>query len=229
MRGTGIGIIDTLHLTDVVYAADKLSVLGALPDDVLSGLKKWFSEYSDWLLHSRNGQDERGNGNNHTICYYVQLAAFSLFTEDRETVEVCRDAYKNELLYQMEDNGSFPAELNRTKPYNYSVFTLDNMVSLCHMLSEPENNLWEFSLPGGRSIKKGLDFMMPYLLDKSAWPYPKDVMHFESYPARFSMMIFAGCTLGIRNLIDLYDRLPADITDEEVRRNSAVLYPLLWM
>ena len=60
------------------------------------------------------------------------------------------------------------------------------------------------------------------------WGLP-DVMHFDAFPARTGFMMLAGCTLGRKELLDLYDRLPVESDDEEARRNIASRQPMLWM
>ena len=86
-------------------------------------------------------------------------------------------------MRQEAGDGSFPRSWGRTKPYNYSIFVVDNMVSICHMLSKPDDNLWEYESPEGKGIKKALDFITPYILNKKSWPYPPDVMHLDAFPA----------------------------------------------
>ena len=227
--GRGIGIIDTLHLVDVVFAVQRLKKLDAVTDDMYRGLQNWFGSYLGWMLTSANGMKEMNADNNHGVCFFVQAAAFALFTDNERIVDFCRDYYKNGLMKQMAPDGSFPRELGRTKPYNYSIFVVDNMVSLCQMLSKPDDDLWEFTLSDGRGIKRGLDFITPYIINKSVWPYPPDVMHFDAFPARASFMVFAGCSLGRQELLDLYESLPIEPEDEEARRNIAVRLPDLWM
>lgn len=227
--GRGIGIIDTLHLVDVVFAVQHLKGSEALTEEIHRGLKKWFARYLGWMLTHENGIQEMNKDNNHGVCFFVQAAAFARFTDNERIAEFCRDYYKKGLLRQEAEDGSFPRELGRTKPYNYSIFVVDNMVSLCQILSAEEDNLWEYESPEGRSIKKALDFITPYVEDKSTWPYPPDVMHFDAFPARYGFMMFAGCALGRRKLLELYERLPAESEDEEARRNIASRQPVLWM
>lgn len=228
-EGRGIGIIDTLHLADVPFAIETLRFSQAMTDDIYLGLKSWFARYLGWMLTDKNGIDEMTTTNNHSVCFFVQAAVFAQFTDNPRIVEFCRENYKKHLLPQISSDGSFPRETARTKPYNYSIFVLDNMVSLCHLLSTPEDNLWEYTLPDGTGIQKGLDFLTPYLLDKTSWPYPKDVMHFDAFPVRDAFMVFAGCTLGRQELLDLFEALPMESADEEARRNVAVRVPYLWM
>lgn len=227
--GRGIGVIDTIHLTDIPFAVQALLSSSSLSGQLLLGLKAWFAAYLDWMLTSPNGIDEMNTHNNHSVCFFMQAAVFALFTDNEEVLSFCRGQFRSRLIPQMAADGSFPLELARTKPYNYSAFILDNMVTLCHILSTPGDNLWQYRSPEGYSIKKALDFMAPYVLDKSTWPYPRDVMHFDSFPVRYSFLIFAGCTLGRQEYIDFFYSLPKASKDEEAQRNLAVNQPLLWM
>ncbi|WP_199616358.1 alginate lyase family protein [Paenibacillus alkalitolerans] len=98
-----------------------------------------------------------------------------MFTDNDDVLAMCRERYKTVLLpQQMASDGSFPRELARTKPYAYSIFVLDNMVTLCQLLSAPSDDLWSFRLLDGRGISLGLDFLYPFLADRSSWPYPPD-------------------------------------------------------
>ena len=131
----------------------------------------------------------------------------------------------------MAANGSFPAELARTKSYNYSIFVVDNMCTICHAASSANDNLWDFSLPDGRGIKKGIEFIYPFIADKSKWPYPPDIEHFDAFPAKTSFLLFAGIAYKDKRLIDTWSKLKnisAD-DDEEVIRNVAVKQPILWI
>ena len=126
-------------------------------------------------------------------------------------------------------DGSFPLELERTKPYGYSIFQLDNMATLCQVLSTPRDNLWLFELPDGRGIRQAMKFLYPYLADKSKWPYRPDVQAWEDWPARQPSLLFAGLALDEPKYLELWKKLPPDPTDPEVRRNIAIAQPILWL
>lgn len=227
--GRGIGIIDTIHLADIPFAIDALKNSPSMTEEIYDGLVDWFAQYLGWILSSRNGIEEMNTVNNHCICCIMQIAVFALFTDNQQIAEFCRMQYKTRLLSQMNPDGSFPLELARTKPYNYSAFLLDNLTSICQLLSTKNDNLWDYETSDHKSYKKALDFLTPYILDKSLWPYPKDVEHFDAFPIRYSFLLFAGHALGRQGLIDFYFQLPEDITDEEALRNLAVRTPALWM
>jgi hypothetical protein len=228
--GRGTGIIDTLHLVEVPLAINALQKSPALPPDVLAGLKTWFRDYADWMMTSKNGQEEAAAANNHSVAFFLQVAVFAQFAGDTPKVAECRRRFKEVFVpKQMALDGSFPAELKRTKPYGYSIFQLDNMASLCQVLSTPEDNLWNFELPDGRGIRKALAFLYPFLADKSRWPRKPDIQAWNAWPARQPSLLFAGLALSEPNYLDLWQKLPADPPDPEVRRNIAITQPLLWL
>lgn len=51
-------------------------------------------------------------------------------------------------------DGSFRLELERTKPYGYSIFQLDNMALLCQVLSKPGEDLWSTCSPTGAGFAR---------------------------------------------------------------------------
>ncbi len=129
----------------------------------------------------------------------------------------------------MAADGSFPAELKRTKPYAYSIFQLDNMAALCQVLSTPRDDLWRFELPDGRGLRKATAYLYPYLADKSKWPLKPDVQAWAGWPARQPSLLFAGTAYREPRYLDLWKKLPPDPSDAEVRRNMAITQPLLWL
>ncbi|MCL2833331.1 MAG: alginate lyase family protein [Treponema sp.] len=228
--GRGIGIIDTLHLIDIPAAADHLYEAGVMEKSIYEGLQSWFAKYLNWMCTHKYGVDELNHPNNHSVCAHVQAAAFARFTGNSGVLKMCADHYKNILLpNQMADDGSFPLELARTKPYGYSIFVLDNMATLCFMLSTEHDNLWEFTLADGRSIGRGLDFLYPFLIDKSGFPYKPDVMYHNEWPVAMSFMLFAAAAYGDKKWLDLYAGLDKNPTVTEVRRNTAIRVPYLWL
>ena len=228
--GRGIGIIDTLHIIEIPKAVEAMASSPAFPPEVLAGLKRWFTAYVSWMRTSKNGNDEANAGNNHAVAYWLQVAVFAQFTGDEANLAECRRHFTTVFVpKQMAADGSFPAELRRTKPYGYSIFQLDNMVTLCQVLSTPEYDLWHFTLPDGRNIHEAVAFMYPYLADKSTWPHPPDVMAWDGWPARQSSLLFAGLAFDEQKYLDLWRKLPADPTNEEVRRNIAITQPVLWV
>ncbi len=230
VTGRGVGIIDTVHLIEVAAAIEAMDARGALPAADAAPIKAWFRDYLAWLTTSAYGIDERDRGNNHGTCWVMQVAAFARMLGDRETLDDCRTRFKTWLLpNQMFQDGSFPLEMRRTKPYGYSLFQLDQLATVAQILSVPGDDLWTFTLPDGRSLKKAFAFMVPFIADKSKWTLPKDVMFFEYWPVRHASLVFAGLAYREPKYIELWKRLPADPVMTEIQRNMPVRYPSLWI
>ncbi len=230
VTGRGIGIIDTLHLAEVAKAAEVLEELGFLKGQDLAGIKNWFVQYLEWMCTHEFGIAERDNGNNHSTCWAVQVGAFANLVDDEEQLQFCRNFYKNTLLpNQMAEDGSFPRELGRTKPYGYSLFNLEAMTMVCEILSVPEDMLWDYTLEDGRNIGLGIAYMYPYMMDKSTWPLEPDVMYYDEWPVRHPLLLFGGLALNKPEYIELWKTLDPDPTVEEVIRNFPFRQPVLWV
>jgi Alginate lyase len=227
-NGRGIGIIDTLHLVEPARAATVLANAGVLED--AAAIKSWFAEYLNWMRTSKNGQEERDAKNNHGSCWVMQAAEFARFTGNEEVMAWCREHFKSALVpEQISPDGSLPLELARTKPYSYSLFDLDVMSTICQTLSTEKDNLWTFTTPDGRGMRKLLSFMVPFIKDKATWPYKHDVEHWDDFPNRQPSLLFAGVAFKQNDYIALWKTLNADPTVPEVIRNFPVRQPLLWV
>jgi hypothetical protein len=228
--GRGIGIIDTIQLMEVVQGLEVMESSAVLDKKLLAGVKDWFNQYITWLTTHPYGKDEMNAKNNHGTCWCMQTACFAKFTGNKEVLQFCIDRFKNVLLpNQIEANGSFPQELRRTKPFGYSIFNLDAMTTLCQILSTKEDNLWEFKTPDGRNIKKGIEFLQPFLADKNKWPYQHDVMHWESWPVAQPALVFGAVAYHDQTFLDTWKKLDHDPKDEEIIRNLPVRHVLIWL
>jgi len=228
--GRGIGIIDALHLIEVPAAVRAMEKSPAFPRDLAKDLRQWFRELAEWMTTSKNGDDEAHAKNNHAVAFYLQLAVYAEFIGDEAKLARCRKEYKEVFVAkQMVADGGFPLELARTKPYGYSIFQLDNMATLCQVLSTEQDNLWYYALPDGRGIRRAVEFLFPFLADKSKWTLKPDVQAWEGWPARQTNLIFAGLALGEQKYLDLWKKLPADPADPEVQRNIGITQPVLWI
>ncbi len=235
--GRSYGIIDTLHLVEVARAARHLEMAQAMTAAEFAGVREWFTEYLLWMRASTPGQTEEEAKNNHGTCWTVQAASFASFIGNENAIEMCRARFRDHLLPdQMAADGSFPLELKRSKPYSYSLFNLDMMAMVCVITlgigvspSGATNNLFQFALPNGDTYKKAVDFMYPYIADKSKWPYPHDVEYFGDLPNRQPSLLFAGLAYREQKFIDLWRKLPADPKTPEIIRNFPIRQPVLWL
>jgi beta-galactosidase len=228
--GRGIGIIDTIQLMEVVEGLEAMALSSAMDAGLLDKIKAWFARYLQWLTTHAYGKEEMNAANNHGTCWVMQTAAFAKFTGNTTLMDFCRDRYKNILLpRQMAVDGSFPQELKRTKPYGYSIFNLDAMTTICQLLSTPQDDLWLYQTPDGRSIKKGIEFLYPYIADKGTWTYAHDVMFWNEWPVAQPFLVFGANAYGRKDWLRTWQQLDHTPKGEEVIRNLPVRHPLIWI
>ena len=247
--GRGIGVIDTVHLADVALGVEALRGAKALTPDIEKGVVGWFRDYHSWIRTHQYGIDESKAENNHGTCWVLQAACFARLIGDQESLADCRRRLKEILLpNQMAVDGSFPREMVRTKPYGYAVFNLDVMTAVAVVLSTPQENLLTWSLPDGRSLVKGVEFLAPFVADRNGWlksvrkpskptaaqaessePIKPDVMYWDDWPVRQPFLIFGALTTGRTEWLETWKKLNPDPSVEEIIRNLPVREPVLWV
>src|SRR5690606_21754995 len=162
VTGRGIGIIDTIHFIDVVMGLLAIEEAGVADTETWQSIRHWFEQYLHWLTTHPYALEEKAAKNNHGICWVMQVAVFSSITGKAELLNECRRLFKEVLRpQQMAADGSFPLELGRTKPYGYSIFNLDAMAVIAHVLSSEQEDLWTYTIKGA-SVRKGIQFLYPY-------------------------------------------------------------------
>jgi hypothetical protein len=227
--GRSIGVIDTLHLVEVARATSHLmpKMMDAADQ---KGVQEWFRSYLDWLKTSEKGKAERDTLNNHAMCWALQAAEFAHLLNNTTTREEVFRQYTTILLpNQLGQNGSFPNELARTKPYSYSIFNFDVMTTLCQSLKGLQPDPLAFTLADGRGVGRAAEFIYPYLKDKGTWKWAKDVQHFDSLPVRSPGLLFSGVACSREEYIALWRSMNGDPTDREIIRNNPIRQPLLWV
>lgn len=228
--GRNYGIIDTIHFMEVAQGVLVMEGAAAFGQQTAAGVKEWFREYNNWLNTSKPGLQEKAIKNNHSTCWAMQVASFAKLCNDQAMMDSMRVRYKTVLLpRQMATDGSFPLEMARTKPYGYAIFNLDAMVMLCQILSTRHDNLWEYETPDGKSIRKGIAYLYPYIADKSKWPLKPDVMYWENWPVAQPFLLFGANAYHEKSWFNTWKSLDHQPQVEEVIRNLPIRHPLIWM
>tara|TARA_B100000809_G_scaffold19840_3_gene17486 strand:- start:5379 stop:6623 length:1245 start_codon:yes stop_codon:yes gene_type:complete len=227
--GRSIGIIDTIHLVEVALGAKYLFKSDAFTSEVQAEVKAWFRTYLTWINSHKYGLREKFQPNNHSVCWSMQAATFAYLVDDQEMLKWIRQHFKDNFIkVMMDQNGGFPQELRRTKPYGYSLFVIDAMAAVAQIASTPDDDLWTYQLPDGRGMKKGMSYIAPYIKDKKSWPLQPDVMYFDEWPVRHPSLIMAGLEFEQADYLTTWKTLDADPETYEVLRNLPLRHPLLW-
>jgi hypothetical protein len=169
--GNSGGIIET---TSIIKVTDAIGLLKGLPSWTAAdqkGLEEWFSKYLHWLLTSPIGIKEGKATNNHSTWYYAQVVHFALFTHNTTVAKEYLEKTKTLIARQIESDGSMPLELKRTKSFGYTLFNLNAFLNLAESGTKVGVDLYHFTTPDGRSIRKAIDFIAPYINPEKPWPY----------------------------------------------------------
>jgi hypothetical protein len=170
--GRGSGIIDTRHFIRVLDAVALLKETGAWTDADQAALTAWMKQYLDWLLHDPMGKDESSEKNNHGTWYDAQVAAIAMFIGERGIArQIVEDAKKKRIERCIEPDGQQPEEADRTKGLHYCVFNMSAMAVLARIGEHLNVDLWNYESADGRSLRRGLEFVVPYLLGEKDWPH----------------------------------------------------------
>ena len=170
--GRGIGLIETRGFTRIVDAVGLLKGSKALSGDDERALKDWFGRFLQWMIESKNGQEESAAKNNHGTYYDLQVVSFALFVGRPDLAkQTLEQAKQKRIAVQIEPDGRQPLELARTKAWSYSNGNLDGLTQLATLGERVGVDLWNFQTRDGRSIRKALDFLTPVALSEKKWDY----------------------------------------------------------
>jgi hypothetical protein len=170
--GRGIGIIDWAGINKLISPIQILDAGGVLPNETKTRLFAWFEEYLDWLLNSECGKDEDSTFNNHGTWYDVQVVGIELMLGKTDLATARLEKAKSKrIASQIEPDGSQPLELARTKSLGYSTMNLRGFLHLANLGQKTGVDLWNFETDDGRSIKKALNFLLPFAKGEKCWEY----------------------------------------------------------
>lgn len=183
-EGRGAGLIDTRHLIKVIDGIGLLNGSKNWKQTDQKGMQQWFSHFLNWMHTSKNGLDELETKNNHGTWYDAQRLTMALFIDSLDLAKKIVNSATVRLDQQMDNEGKFPKEMERTIALHYNVFNLEAFFLIANMAEKVGIDFWNQTTPSGKSLKKGFEFQYPFLTQKKEWtgqqikPFPYD----EGYP-----------------------------------------------
>ena len=171
--GRGAGILEGRHLATAADGVGLLTKSKAWKSVDQKALDAWFAAYLDWLLTSESGKQEQAAKNNHGSHYDVQAARLALCLGRDDAARGMIETAKNRrVASQFEPDGSQPQELKRTASFSYCCFNLEALADLANLGEHVGVDLWKFATPDGRSIRRGIQYMLPYVdVPAKKWPH----------------------------------------------------------
>ncbi|CAG8450982.1 4380_t:CDS:2 [Acaulospora morrowiae] len=144
------------------------------------GLKAWLTDYYNWFTTSKMGRGEGKSKNNHGTYYDVQaLFLLDYLGRHEEAKKFALQAIKNRVDKGILPTGQQHHETLRPTSWFYSIFNLQGLFLLAERADHYDIDGWNYVGPEGQSIKKAVDFLLPYALnDGEGWPV-KNIKGFE--------------------------------------------------
>jgi hypothetical protein len=168
------GVIDTIDLARMLDAVELLRDSRAWTPSDNDAFSSWLSSMLDWLRTNTIAKQEEAATNNHGTWYDVQVGRYALFLGRMDVLgQIISVAAQRRITVQINPDGTQPLELARTKAFDYSLFNLRALFDLATLASEAGTDLFGWQSADGRSIRKALDFMTPYVDPTKPWPYPQ--------------------------------------------------------
>jgi hypothetical protein len=170
-EGRPSGIIETRWLADIVGGVSVLRNSSAWSASDEAGVVDWMRSYLTWLLESRLGREEAAKTNNQETWYDVQIVALALYTGQSDVARLGLDRARTAIGREFEPDGRQPRELERTQAWTYSIFDLTAFVELAELGNLAGVDLWNYRTADGRSIRQGIEFLIPFATGEQHFPY----------------------------------------------------------
>lgn len=170
-EGRAAGLIVLRQFNRIVHA---LGFLSENPKytNLIENLQDWFSAMLQFLTTHEIGLQESRSGNNHAAWWTTHVATYAAFTGDEVRLQEAFEHYRSVIIpEQIMTDGSMPRELERTLSFHYTLFHLDACALLCEIAAQRGEDLWNYETKDGRSLKKAIQYVLPYLDNPYLWKF----------------------------------------------------------
>jgi hypothetical protein len=171
VEGRSAGIIETRFLPTIIDAVILLQGSSAWTAADDRGLKDWMRAYLTWLIESPLGREQARRGNNQETWADVQVVALALYTGQTAIARQVLEDAKGDIADEFEPDGRQPRELDRATSWDYSVFDLTAFLYLAKFGERVGVDLWNYRTADGRSIRQGLEYLIPFATGQRPWPH----------------------------------------------------------
>lgn len=167
--GRGAGMIDTRHFIKMIEGIGLLKGSSSWKEADQKGMQQWFAAFLQWMQTSKIGISEMNAPNNHGAWYDAQRLSIAMFIDSTDLARRIITNAQNRLDKQMDDTGRFPLEMERTIALHYNVFVMEAFFNISKVADKLGIDLWNYTTPSGKSLKKGFDALHPYFAGIKQW------------------------------------------------------------
>jgi hypothetical protein len=207
-NGRGAGLIDVRHFTKVIDGLRLISGSKAWTGSDDKGMQQWFASFLNWMQTSPVGVSELEARNNHGTFYDALRLSMALYIDSSDLAKRIVVNAENRLDYQMDAEGKFPKEMERTIALHYNTFDLDAFFMIASMSEKLGINLWHYQTPSGKSLQKGFNFLYPFLSKEKEWT-GQQIKPFE-FEEGYPLLLMAAKKYGCGQCPAAVDRMAGE-------------------
>lgn len=181
--GRGIGLIDfTANFTYPLRVLKILYDLGKVEEEFYYSFATWLEKLAKWMCYSKIGLEEKYAKNNHGIFYDLGLAAiFDYLNQPCELAPLVSQMIEYRLAYQIEADGSMPAENQRTKSKNYSLMAIKGIYDFNTIVKNYGYDLYDVNTWYCHKVQFDLHKAIEFIMKRLVW---------KEEPWNFKQIIF---------------------------------------
>ncbi|KAJ6519628.1 chondroitin AC/alginate lyase [Mycena sanguinolenta] len=163
--GTFTGIVDLRSFVKVVNGIRIINASHSGGQYWTPGMdqamRKWTTDYVDWLMTSALGQSAGSKANNHASFYVAQVASANLLLGNLDkAANELQEFFSNQFKAQVAASGEQPFEAARTRPYHYRAFNLEALITNAKLGDQMGLNFWTVESKYGATIQSAVDYAM---------------------------------------------------------------------
>lgn len=171
-EGSYTGISEFVNVVTVFDMVRLLYKNEALSTEDMSGLKKWASEYGEFLQNSPQGHKAYTSSDHGGTLYDVQVAALAAFTGNFTKILWHTSLSRTRLYEQMMKDGSLKNEMKRKPQLHHMMYGLQAWVWLGRISERVGVDLWKFKgyRRTERQLRRGMRYCVPYF-NRALWSH----------------------------------------------------------
>lgn len=172
-EGRGVGLIDGVRFLAIPESILRLRGAPGWHAADEQAMRRWFSDYLDWILASKHGREAGAAANNHGTWHDVQVVVYARFLgRDDDARRTLAAVAQKRIATQIAPDGSQPLEVARTQSWKYSLMNLRGLMMLARLSEKDGPDLWHFETTDGRGIRKALLYLAKHTDTAHPWPHP---------------------------------------------------------
>ena len=161
----------------IMRVAEGLALIAGSPswtaaDD--KAFKAWVASYLDWATKEppAGGAHTATQPSNVGVFHDAQLIYYALYTGRNDLARrVAEQAKERRIASRISPSGELPNETQRYNGWGYSLLSLNGLLTLAKLSEHAGVNLLDFQTPDGRSLRKGVGYLVSYAKAPASWPH----------------------------------------------------------